>query len=236
MSGSTPPPKSPDDALARAAAGDGEAWRDVVAHWTPRVFALLLKQCRDRELAEELTQATFVKVVTRIERYRERGRFEAWLFRVAMNHLRDEMRRRRRQATPVDPTGGDDAEGARTPRLGDAGRNVRGETAEQPSPLDRMALEEDLVRLRDAVGRLPEADQEVLLLRHTAGLSFAQIAESLGQPLGTVLARGHRALGKLRKMLADADADADGQVVAGGQAAPSRRGARARRTRRSGTG
>ena len=48
---------------------------------------------------------------------------------------------------------------------------------------------------------MTEADQEVLHLRHTAGLSFAEIAETLEQPLGTVLARGHRALNKLRKLM-----------------------------------
>jgi RNA polymerase sigma-70 factor (ECF subfamily) len=55
--------------------------------------------------------------------------------------------------------------------------------------------------LRRAVARLPEADQQILTLRHTAGLSFAQIAETLGEPLGTVLARGHRALAKLKKLI-----------------------------------
>ena len=55
--------------------------------------------------------------------------------------------------------------------------------------------------LKQAIETLPEADREVLHLRHTAGLSFAQIAETLDQPLGTVLARGHRALGKLKKRM-----------------------------------
>ena len=52
-----------------------------------------------------------------------------------------------------------------------------------------------------AVKELNEADRQIIYLRHTAGLTFSQIAESLEQPLGTVLARGHRALKKLRKML-----------------------------------
>jgi len=78
------------------------------------VFSLLLKQCRDAELAEELTQAAFVRLVQGFTRYQERGRFEPWLFRIAMNLLRDEMRRRKRQAksfplSPADPAGGERA-------------------------------------------------------------------------------------------------------------------------------
>ncbi len=62
--------------------------------YSGRLYALLVRQCGDGELAEEITQATFVKVVTQIGRYREQGKFEPWLFRIAMNQLRDEMRRR----------------------------------------------------------------------------------------------------------------------------------------------
>ena len=91
--------------LRRAAQGDAGAWRLLVESYTPRVYGLLVNRCRDKELAEELTQATFVKIVKKINNkggYKESGRFDAWLFRIAMNSLRDEMRRRKRQATPTD--------------------------------------------------------------------------------------------------------------------------------------
>ena len=68
-------------------------------------------------------------------------------------------------------------------------------------PLERVELADEVVRLRAALGKLSEADREVLHLRHTAGLSFPEIAETLEEPLGTVLARGHRALKKLRKLM-----------------------------------
>ena len=91
--------KNPEELLRLAAKGDAGAWRGVVEAYAGRVFALLARRCGDRELAEELTQAVFVKVVTRIGGYRDTGRFEPWLFQIAMNTLRDEMRRRGRQAT-----------------------------------------------------------------------------------------------------------------------------------------
>ena len=191
------------DLLRRAAEGDGSAWEGLVRGFSGRVYGLLLSQCRDPELAEELTQATFVKVVQKVkpgpDGYREQGQFQPWLFRVAMNGLRDEMRRRKRQATPTDFAGPAAAGGsALTPRAAPDTRS--GAPGEDPA--EAVARGEELDWLRDAVAGLPEADRTVLHLRHTAQLSFKEIAETLGEPLGTVLARGHRALGKLKKLAA----------------------------------
>ena len=193
--------------IARAVTGDGDAWRGLVEAYTRRVFGLVLRSCGDRDLAEEVTQATFVKLVAQLTDgggYQERGRFEAFIFRIAMNHLRDEMRRRKRQARTMDMTGGDDADGEASPWAGaQDGLGDRGAAATRTphDPLEAVSTAEQVDRLRAAVATMSPADQEVLHLRHTAGLSFAQIAETLGQPLGTVLARGHRALGKLRAIM-----------------------------------
>ncbi len=180
--------------LALAAEGRQDAWREVVESFAPRVFGLLARQCGDPDLAEEITQITFVKVIEQLGRlggYQELGRFEAWLFRVAMNGLRDELRRRKRQARTTDFGPGSAAGNKINPR-------VPGENAD---PADRAERAEQVELLRRAVKELSEQDQKILHLRHTAGLSFAQIAETLEEPLGTVLARAHRALGKLRAML-----------------------------------
>ena len=178
------PAEELERALAAAAAGDEAAWRWIVDRYARRVFGLIHAQCGEPETAEEITQSAFCTVVAKIGEYTEQGRFEAWLFRIAMNRLRDEMRRRRRHAVPVEHetlaslAGG---ESKREAELGDA---------------------DDLSALRSAMARLPEADRRVLHLRHAAGMSFKGMAEYLGQPLGTVLARHHRALRKLREDLA----------------------------------
>ncbi len=87
-----------DQTLRAAIEGDQSAWRELVESYSGRVYGLLLRQCRNAELAEEITQATFVKIVSKLPDYDEQGRFEWWLFRIAINRLRDEMRRRKRQA------------------------------------------------------------------------------------------------------------------------------------------
>jgi RNA polymerase sigma-70 factor (ECF subfamily) len=176
-----------DQTLRQAAEGDNRAWRRLIDAFSGRVYGLLFRQCSNPELAEELTQATFVKVAGELADYEEQGRFEAWLFRIAMNQLRDEMRRRGRQAVSVDFD--------QTPP------ETIGGTIRDQDPSAPMARREREAQLRQAVARLPEPDQRILHMRYTAELSFARIAEILDEPLGTVLARGHRALKKLREML-----------------------------------
>ena len=192
--------------LRQAAQGDAQAWRRLVDRYTPRLFGLLVNQCHDKELAEELTQATFVKVVKKLDDkdgYTETGRFDAWLFRIAMNGLRDEMRRRKRQAVPTDMSPG--AASGRDEKSG--GWSAKQQTIRSggpqaaTDPAEALIQAEQVRQLHRAIEQLSDADKEIIHLRHSAGLSFAEIAETLDQPLGTVLSRGHRALGKLKKLM-----------------------------------
>ena len=175
------------DLLARAAAGDQAAWRCVVDLYAGRVFALAKSRVRRADLAEDITQSVMVTVASKLGAqaaggYTEQGRFEAWLFRVAINRVRDEIRRLRRNTdTSLD--------GERAPEVPAA------------SPPTTSGFAELLPALRRAMATLGDADREVLELRHHGNLGFAQIAETLEEPLGTVLARHHRALRKLKSLL-----------------------------------
>jgi RNA polymerase sigma-70 factor, ECF subfamily len=201
-----------EQVLRQAAQGDAQAWRLLVEGYSPRVYGLLVNQCRDRDLAEELTQAAFVKVVKKINHsqggYKEIGRFDAWLFRIAMNGLRDEMRRRKRQAKQTDMgPGATSGKDEQTGAWSIAQQSIVSGGPKPPvDPAQQVIKDEQVQRLQAAIQQLSQADQEIIHLRHSAGLSFAQIADTLDQPLGTVLSRGHRALGKLKKiMLEDSD-------------------------------
>jgi len=183
---SATPPAELAGLLERAARGDDAAWTELIRLYGRRVFALAKSRCRDPELAEEITQSVFVTVASTLKKaaYDERGRFEPWLFRIAMNRVRDEMRRRARQAEPTDPA------------LLINARSVGPEVGlGSASPV--------FGRLRSALDQLTGADREVVELRHHAQMSFKAIAELLDEPMGTVLARHHRALKKLKDLIGD---------------------------------
>ncbi len=169
--------------LAAAAAGDERAWRDLVRRYGRRVFALAKSRLRRADLAEEITQSVFATVAIKLRDggYDEQGRFESWLFRIAMNRVRDEARRHARHAAPIDP-------------------EAFGRVAGEPAGNDN-ADSQELGKLRMALDELSDSDREVIELRHHAEMSFKQIAEQLEEPMGTLLARHHRALRKLRAIL-----------------------------------
>src|SRR4029453_13448356 len=78
--------------LAAAGRGDETAWREVIARYGRRVYALAKSRCQRGDVAEEVTQSVFATVASKLGSggYTEQGRFESWLFRVAMNRIRDE--------------------------------------------------------------------------------------------------------------------------------------------------
>lgn len=187
--GDRPAPRADVDDVRRAARGDEEAWARLVAEWAPRVFALLHSRCRDAELAEEITQSAFVTVAEKLASYSEEGKFGPWVFQIAMNRWRDEGRRRQRQRTS---TAGDSLE--RLP--------VDGGGSAPSASVDYRTKDPDAsAALERAMEQLGEADRLAIDLRHVGGLSFRQMAEVLGEPIGTLLARHHRALAKLRELI-----------------------------------
>ncbi|MSR28567.1 MAG: RNA polymerase sigma factor [Phycisphaerales bacterium] len=173
--------------LRLAANGDQEAWRRLIEEFSPRVFGLLRSKCRDADLAEELTQSTFATVALKLSEYVEQGRFESWVFRIAINRLRDEMRRRTRHARPTP-----DEALARISEAPPEGGGAGGYRTVEPI---------EVARLNAAMAELAPADREIIDMRFIAGLSFAQMATILDEPIGTLLARNHRALAKLRKAI-----------------------------------
>ncbi len=167
--------------LARAAKGDAAAWRVVVEYWSPRIYAYLRSNTRNQELAEEITQSVFCTIARKLADYVEQGHFQAWIFRIAINRLRDEMRRRKLHAKPMDS-------------------DILTDVAPQKAVAEKANAEE-IQALHEAMDQLPDSDRAIIDLRHQGGMSFQQIAVMLSEPLGTLLARHHRAIRKLRDLM-----------------------------------
>ncbi len=177
--------------VRRCRQGDTTAFDALHERLRGPVFAYLLRLVGDRHAAEDLTQEVFLRALEHLDSYREQGRFEAWLFRIAINQARDWGRRRRSSHMVVGGMVSEDDPSVSGP----VDRPI------DDPPEARMQKSEEAGRLEAALATLDAGEREVLMLRHYADLSFREIAEALKCPIGTVLARGHRALIKLRDRL-----------------------------------
>lgn len=173
--------------LARASAGEEGAWVELLELYSRRVFAMARSRLHDEELAEEITQSVFVTIASKLtdSSYTEQNRFEPWLFRITMNRIRDYCRKRTRHAKPMAPEVFSSISG-------------RDDHAEH---VDRNETLGQLESMRSALDLLSDSDRELIELRHHGQLSFKQIAHMTGDPIGTLLARHHRALKKLRNSI-----------------------------------
>jgi len=186
--------------IGRAQDRDPAAYDRIIDAYGPRLHGYLYRLTGSRDDADDLLQEVFLRVVRTIGEYSHDGRFEAWLFRIATNLARDRSRRvlRGPRIASLDAgSGGQD---------GKSRWENGGPGQEQPDAT--MIFAEDVDALQQALARLSEAEREVIMLRHFSELTFAEIAEAMGTPLGTTLARGHRALGKLRLWMEGGATDA----------------------------
>jgi RNA polymerase sigma-70 factor (ECF subfamily) len=179
--------------LARS--GREAAYRELVRRYERPVFALLFRMVRDRELAEDLAQETFIKALNAIDSYRPEFKFSSWIFKIANNAAIDHLRRRE-----LDTLSLDGSPHAETPEAMQATALQIG--ARQESPLDAVEARELGGAIEAAIGRLRPEYRSCILLRHVEGRAYEEIAEILNLPLGTVKTYIHRARNELRLALA----------------------------------
>ncbi|NLX21542.1 MAG: sigma-70 family RNA polymerase sigma factor [Phycisphaerae bacterium] len=180
------------DVILRAQRHEPEAFDTLVDAYSSRLYGFFYRHTGSRHDAEDLLQEVFVRLVRRIGEYQHDGRFDAWLFRVAANLLRDRGRRAKRtREVGIQPAEADREFEILAPQ-------PEGPDGRPDDPVERA---EQLDRLQWALGQLSEAEREVILLRHFSDMSFRQIAEVMGTPLGTALARAHRGLNRLRELM-----------------------------------
>jgi len=184
-------PKTKDERLVELALdSDEEAFELLVKRYQRRLTAFLSQLVGDVELAKELTQEAFIRAWKALERYDSTYRFSTWLFRIGHNLGIDHLRRRRLKTVPIIR---EDREGAEV-------EVVLVDHAKDP--LGHLKNSELSGALREAIEALRPEYRELVLLRHFGGLSYQEIADLGGMPLGTVKNKLFRAHSVLRKELA----------------------------------
>jgi RNA polymerase sigma-70 factor (ECF subfamily) len=184
------------EVVVLAQQGAEAAYRELITRYQRPVFALVYRMVRDRELAEDLAQDTFIKVLNHIDSYRPEHKFSSWIFKIANNAAIDHLRRK--QLNTLSLEGAPDALTA----------DRQEATALQVSGGEESALEELEARelgtqIERAIGRLRPEYRACIIMRHVEGRPYEEIATALELPLGTVKTYIHRARNELRDLLAE---------------------------------
>jgi RNA polymerase sigma-70 factor (ECF subfamily) len=186
-------PEPTDEVLfQRFRDGDPDGFRALVGRHRAGVHAFLVRRVGSPHRAEELSQEAFLRAFARESTFQAGRPFKPWLYAIAVNLARAELRNRRPAPLRLETEIGDDP----------AGGPAAAEPADPgPGPAAAAADEEIRRAVRDAVTTLPEAQQEVVLLSQYQGLSYPEIADITGRPLGTVKSLMHYAVKTLRGRL-----------------------------------
>jgi RNA polymerase sigma-70 factor (ECF subfamily) len=173
--------------------GDQAAFNLLVWRWEKPLFNFTYKYVGDAQLAQDLVQETFVRVLRSIHGYQHRGAFSTWLYRIAVNLCRDHFRRKKVPMVSLHDYF--------TTPSGDK-VYVKDQLADETARSDEAlaaARREELVRR--LLAGLPEEHRTVILMKENQGLKFREIAEVLEIPEGTVKARLYRGLRTMREQL-----------------------------------
>jgi RNA polymerase sigma-70 factor (ECF subfamily) len=166
--------------ITQAQQGDRRAFGQLVRRHRERVVNVVYRMCGDANLAEDVAQEAFIRAWQHIPTYRPRSPFRNWVYRIATNLALDKLRREREtvnlDAVPL--------------AAADNGLEAVLEGAERGE------------RVRQAVLALPPASRAVLVLREYEELSYREISDALGIPMGTVMSRLNYARNQLRESLA----------------------------------
>ncbi|HEY2930762.1 MAG TPA: sigma-70 family RNA polymerase sigma factor [Acidobacteriota bacterium] len=167
---------------------DPELLDRLIEQYQHRLFRYLMFLMRDRSLAEDLFQETWLRVMERGGQYNSQWKFDVWLLAIARNLAIDQMRRRNRVVSiDLDPERDEQPFDAAHPR--------------QPSTVDALIEAERQEQIASVLDRLPAYYREVLTLRFHEGMTLEEIAQVTGAPLSTVKSRLRRALQVLAQKL-----------------------------------
>jgi RNA polymerase sigma-70 factor (ECF subfamily) len=177
--------------MARVAEDDDRAFTDLVGRFQGRVTNLISRVLNDRNSADDLAQEVFVRVFVHRRNYRRGSKFSTWIFTIAANLAKNEIRRRvrRRNWFSLD---------ALTEMLNDSVPELADPTESREAGLEREQLQGEVGR---AIATVPEKYRLALVLRDIEGLSYEEISEVLGVPGGTVRSRINRARSMLKRKL-----------------------------------
>jgi RNA polymerase sigma-70 factor (ECF subfamily) len=206
-----PAPASPDEAalVRRLRAGDEAAFEELVRRHHPAMLRVARTYVRDRAVAEEVVQETWLAALAGLDRFEERSSLKTWLFRILANRARTRAVREAR-SLPFSALAAAEADGDEPAVDPDRFLDPHGPSPWAAPPADwrglpeeRLLAGETLARVAAAIEALPPAQREVIRLRDVEGWSAPEVAEALEISDGNQRVLLHRARAKVRAALED---------------------------------
>jgi RNA polymerase sigma-70 factor (ECF subfamily) len=186
------------DLISRAAGGDSSAFQALVERHRSMVYRVAYQFAGNHHDAEDIAQEVFIKVYRSLDRFRQDAQLTSWMYRIVMNACIDH---RRRQRPAVAAPFGEEAE-----------HRMLNTPEERPDPEERAYAGELGQVLESEIGRLPNGQRVVFVMRHHQGMKLSEIAEALGLAEGTVKRQLHAAVHRLRQALTQANVTAGERV------------------------
>ncbi|MGH9943606.1 MAG: sigma-70 family RNA polymerase sigma factor [Pyrinomonadaceae bacterium] len=179
------------DLVTRAIAGSEGGFEELVRRYQRPIASYIYRMTGDYEAALDLTQDVFIKVYNSLARYRPEYKFSTWIYRIAHNTAIDHLRRHSTTREQDLTAQSED------------GPYERPVPSGAPTPEQQCVSAERRAEIEDVVQALPAAYRELILLRHAHDMSYDEIAEVTGLPLGTVKNRIFRAREAMRQPLVE---------------------------------
>jgi RNA polymerase sigma-70 factor, ECF subfamily len=190
---------SPDaELIARAAGGDVSAFQALVERHRAMVYRVAYQFAGNHHDAEDIAQEVFIKIYRSLDRFRQDAQLTSWMYRIAMNACIDHSRRLRA--------------GTAAPFGEEAEQKMLNTPEDRPGP-EAAAYAGELGQvLEHEIGRLPNGQRIVFVMRHHQGMKLCEIADALGLAEGTVKRQLHAAVHRLRQALSQANITAGERV------------------------
>ena len=175
------------DLVTRAIRGHESGFEELVKRYQRPITAYIFRMLGDYDLSLDVTQDVFIKVYNSLDKYRPEYKFSTWIYRIAHNAAIDHMRRNSMQTSSIET---ENADGAYELQL----------ESSLPSPEKDRERSEWRAEIDAVVKCLPPSYRDLIVLRHSQELSYDEIAEVTGLPLGTVKNRLFRAREMMREL------------------------------------
>jgi len=178
--------------LARFAAGQEAAFREIVSRYKDSLYAFLRHFLNQQDLIEDVFQETFLQLFTSRESFDTERPLRPWLFTIAANKAKDTLRKQQRTATTAIGAIAD----AQEMSFDDVLNTL---TSDTTMPYEELEEGETALRVRQIIANMPENLREILILAYFNRFSYKQMAQILSIPIGTVKSRLHTAVGRFAK-------------------------------------